>query len=96
MEYLLSPLGLIVIGLLGMLIHFFKKQIKGETLTEITGYFSNHFKSTFIAVVTTLIGVLAYKFTLATGQAADIVTVFGIGYTFDSIFNKWDKNVDKV
>lgn len=93
MNYLLTPAGLIVIGLLGMLIHFFKKQIKGETLTEITGYFTNHFKSTFIAIVTTIIGVVAYKFTLATGQAADIVTVFGIGYTFDSIFNKWEKNV---
>lgn len=91
MEYLLTPLGLSIIGLLGMLIHFFKKQIKGETVSEITDYFKVHFKSTFIAVVTTLIGVLAYKFTLATGQAADIVTVFGIGYTFDSIFNKWDK-----
>ena len=96
MNYLLSPIGLVVIGLSGMLIHFFKKQIKGETLVEIKDYFANHFKSTFIAVVTTLIGVLAYKFTLSTGQPADIITVFGIGYTFDSIFNKWDKTADKV
>lgn len=91
MEFVLSPIGLLIVGLLGMLIHFFKKQIKGETVTEIASYFKDHFKSTFTAVVCTVIGVLAYKFQLATGQFADVVTVFGIGYTFDSMFNKWDK-----
>jgi Na+/proline symporter len=95
MEFLLSPIGLVVIGLLGMLVHFFKKQIKGETLTEIKDYFGDHFKSTFIAVVTTIIGVITYKFSLGTGLPADIITVFGIGYTFDSIFNKWDKSNDQ-
>lgn len=91
MNFILSPIGLLVVGLLGMLIHFFKKNIKGETVTEIADYFKDHFKSTFIAIVMTVIGVLAYKFQLATGQFADVITVFGIGYTFDSMFNKWDK-----
>lgn len=91
MNYLLSPIGLVFIGLLGMIIHFFKKQIKGETVTEIKQYFKDHFKSTFIAVTMTFIGVAGYIFTMKTGQTADILAVFGIGYTFDSMFNKWDK-----
>jgi len=90
MHFILSPIGLVLIGLLGMLIHFMKKDIKGETTTEIRDYFRDHFKDTFIATVVTIIGVLSYKFQLATGQFADVVTVFGLGYTFDSMFNKWD------
>lgn len=90
-QWITSLPSLLVIGLLGMLVHFFKKNIKGETLTDITTYFHDNLKSTIVAVISTIIGTLATYFTLATGQVIDIVTVFGIGYTFDSMFNKWDK-----
>lgn len=90
LKWLVQLPALLGIGLVGMLMHFFKKQIKGETLTEIREYFSDHFKSTFVAIVSTLLGVVTYYLTLGTGQPADILTVFGLGYMFDSIFNKWD------
>lgn len=89
-EIILSLPSLYIIALLGMLVHFFKKQIKGETLTEIRDYFKGHFKSTVTAFIVTTIAILGYYFTLSTGQMADIVTTFGLGYTFDSMFNKWD------
>ncbi len=69
----------------------FKQQIKGESIVEIRDYFRTHFKSTVIALVSTSIGFLGYYFLLATGQVADILTTFGLGYMFDSIFNRWDK-----
>ena len=90
MEWILQPVSLYVISLVGMLMHFFKKQIKGETITEIANYFSDHFKSTVIAFVATTIGFLAYYFLLASGQKADIFGVFGVGYMFDSMFNRYE------
>jgi len=93
LQWVLQPLSLYLIAIIGMLMHFFKKQIKGETITEIASYFSSHFKSTIIALVATTIGFLAYYFLLASGQKADIFGVFATGYMFDSIFNKWDKEV---
>lgn len=91
MDWFLTPEALYLISLLGMLMHFFKKQIKGESVVEIAGYFKTHFKSTIIAFVSTSIAFLGYYFLLATGQIADVLSVFGLGYMFDSIFNKWDK-----
>ena len=91
MEFFLQPIPLFIIALLGMLMHFFKKKIKGESFVAIRDYFKVHFKSTIIAIITTTIAFLAYYFELKTGQVADIFAVFGIGYTFDSMFNKWDK-----
>lgn len=81
---------LLVYSLLGMIIHFLKKSIKGETLADIKMYFSEHFKSTFIAVVSTLIATLAYYLTLSNDSVTDIIFAFGAGYTCDSFFNKWE------
>jgi len=83
--------SLCVIALIGMLMHFFKQQIKGETITEIRDYFSTHFKSTVIAFVATVLSVVAYYLSLSTGQMADIIVAIQLGYTSDSFFNKWDK-----
>lgn len=83
---------LLLIGTIGMFSHFLKKNIAGETLVEVRGYFKNHFKSTLLALIATMFGVSAYYFTMATGQFADILMVGSLGYNFDSIFNKWDKS----
>jgi hypothetical protein len=83
--------SLMCIALTGMLMNFFKKQIKGETTTEIRNYFRDHFKSTFTSIVTTVISCFAYYATLSTGKPADILTVFALGYMCDSFFNRWDK-----
>lgn len=95
--WLISLPSLLVIATIGMLMHFFKKNIKGETLTDIRNYFRDNFKSTFTAFVATIIGTLGIFFTLTptniTGETMSllIIAAFGAGYTFDSIFNKWDK-----
>jgi len=92
MEELLFTLpAFLIISILGMLTHFFKKQIKGETITEIRDYFKDHFKSTFTAIIITILACCAYYIEFKTGKPTDIITVFGLGYTFDSMFNKWDK-----
>ncbi len=82
--------SLMFIAILGMFTHFLKKKIKGETLTEIKDYFSNNLKSTFIAFVATMIATVVAYFTMASKQPIDIAAFFGIGYTFDSFFNKWE------
>jgi len=90
MEWVLNPYSLYVVSLLGMLMHFFKKQIKGETFVEIKSYFSTHLKSTIVAFISTTVAFLGYYFGLSSGTISDIVAIFGLGYTFDSMFNKWD------
>jgi hypothetical protein len=89
-EWLLSLQSLIAFSLIGMLMHFFKKKIKGETFTEITQYFKNNFKSTVISFISTVVTLLIYHQTLGTEMPADIMAAIGIGYTSDSVFNKWD------
>jgi hypothetical protein len=91
-QWLLTLPALQVISLLGMLMNFFTKKIKGETLTDIASYFSDHFKSTVVAVVASCISCLGYYIMMATGQVADIVTVFGLGFMSDAFFNKWDQS----
>lgn len=89
--WFLTPQALYLIALSGMILHFFKKQIKGESILEIADYFRLHFKSTVVAFMATSVGFLSYYFLLASGQKADIFSCFAIGYMFDSVFNKWDK-----
>jgi hypothetical protein len=93
MHFFLTLEGLIIISVSGMLMNFLKKKIKGETIVEIKDYFKNHFKSTVIAVFSTVLFTVAYKFTLAVGQPVDILSVIGIGYACDDLFNKWDKTI---
>jgi hypothetical protein len=83
--------SLLVIGLLGMLMHFFVKKINGETFTDVVNYFKSNFKSTVVAIVSTIVFTVSTYLTLATGQAIDIITIFGIGYMCDSAFNKFEK-----
>lgn len=90
-QWLFTLPAQIAVGLLGMMVHFLKKNIKGETLTDIGHYFHDNFKSTFIAAITTVMSVATLYFTLSTGQAIDLVAVFSLGYNFDSALNKWQK-----
>jgi divalent metal cation (Fe/Co/Zn/Cd) transporter len=79
---------LYVLAIVGMVTHFLKKKVKGETTSEIKEYFANHFKSTVLAYIATTIGFFGYVYLTGTKEP---VTAFLIGYTFDSLFNKWDK-----
>lgn len=79
------------ISLAGMFVHFLKKKIKGEHFTDVKNYFADNPKSTVIAVVVTIVGAIAYYMKVRTGiMEADIMAYFGIGFTFDSLFNKWE------
>ena len=78
------------IAFLGMIVHFLKKKVKGESFTAIAGYFKDNPKSTIIAFVATLVGVAAYYTQLATGSNADLLAVFMIGYSVDSALNRWE------
>lgn len=95
-QWLTSLPALSAIAQLGMLMHFFKQKIKGESAMIILHYFKDNFKSTFVAIVSTQIATIATFFTLGTGQPIDIMAVFGVGYTCDSIFNKWDNKTSQA
>jgi hypothetical protein len=90
MEFLFKPGMLLATAILGMLTHFLKKSIKGETPTAIWQFFKDNFRSTLIALIATCVGFAGYMTTLATGLPVDFLTVFSIGYLCDSMFNRWD------
>jgi hypothetical protein len=79
------------VALLGMLSHFLKKKIKGESITEIKSYFGDNVKSTALAFISTIIGFVLLV------QLGDVsfVSSFGVGFMFDSVFNKWDNGKGK-
>ena len=86
---------LYVIALVGMITHFLKKSVQGETLGDIKNFFYNNPKQTIIAFVATTIGFIAYVAMLPVGTVKDVLIIFGLGYTFDSFFNKWDNPDNK-
>lgn len=58
--FIFSFTGLYIVALLGMVTHFLKKNIKGETPTEILSYFKDNFKSTLTAFILTSVMFFAY------------------------------------
>ena len=81
--YLWTYYGVALVGMFG---HFLKKNVKGESITEIKDYFKSHFKSTLLALAATTIGFLGL---VITGEVTYLMCA-SLGYGFDSIFNKWD------
>lgn len=75
--------------LLGVVSHFFKKKIKGETLDDIKNYFKSHLKNS----VTTVIAAIVAFGSLVTAGGLGWVASFLVGYTCDSLFNKAEGNV---
>lgn len=75
-----------VVALSGMFGHFLKKNVKGESITEIKDYFKSHFKSTLLAFSATTIGFLGL---VTTGEVTYLMCAT-LGFSFDSLFNKWD------
>ena len=70
-------------GLLGMISHFLKLEVKGQTFNDIKTYFGNHFKDTIVATIATL---FAAGLAFIMGQG--LMAAFLAGYAFDSVFNK--------
>jgi len=94
--FTLDFLVLFIIGFLGMITHFFKKQIKGETPAEIAAFFHDHVKSTITALITVLVAEAAYYLLIAEGMTADLINAFTIGYMFDSMLNRWEAKGAKL
>lgn len=80
----LGIVGYFFILCLGVLAHFFKKKIKGETFADIKSYFKNNFKTT----VTTVIAAIVLFIGLIYSGGLSILGVFTAGYACDSAFNK--------
>lgn len=87
---------ILFIGFLGMFSHFLKKNIKGETGTEIVRYFHDNFKTTLLAFIATFIGTSAYHIAISTGGTADLINAFMLGFSFDSMLNKWEATGAKI
>ena len=85
------------VALAGMFSHFLKKKIKGESLTEIKSYFGDNLKSTILAFIFTSIGFGAY-WLMNDGIIAnkDLLSIFLVGYLFDSMVNKWETKEPKI
>ena len=95
MDFIYSFTGLYIIALLGMVTHFLKKNIKGETPTEILNYFKDNFKSTITAFILTSVMFIAYHQMFVDAESVkDIMVIFLIGYAFDSTFNKYEATTE--
>ena len=95
MDFIYSFTGLYIIALLGMVTHFLKKNIKGETPTEILGYFKDNFKKTITAFILTSVMYIAYHQMFVDAESVkDIMVIFLIGYAFDSTFNKYEATTE--
>lgn len=77
-----------VVLMLGVLTHFFKKKIKGETLSDVKSYFRTHFKNT----ITTIIAAIVSFGSLAGTGGLGFIASFTAGYACDSLFNKAEGN----
>jgi hypothetical protein len=82
---------LITLTFVGVLSHFLKKRIKGETLTDIVTYFKTHFKSTLLTAFGAVGGFVLLK---EMGELS-YFSAFSIGYMADSFFNKAEEMVGK-
>jgi len=77
---------LIGLAYISMFAHFLKKQVKGETVTEIKNYFKDNFKTTLLAIIAVLIGIV----TIESLEQLNVVSAIGVGYMCDSVFSKWE------
>ncbi len=84
MNDILLGLFYFLAGMLGMFSHFLKKQIKGETFSDIKSYFTTHAKTTLLAFIGLLVGFA----TIIGTDTANFVSAFLVGYTADSALNK--------
>lgn len=77
------------IGLLGLLAHFLKQKVKGQTAQEVTQWFAGHFKDTVLSL---LLYIASFALLSETGQMG-FFAAFSAGYMADSIFAR--KQEDK-
>jgi preprotein translocase subunit SecF len=94
-QFIFSFTGLYIVALLGMLTHFLKKNVKGETPTEILSYFKDNFRSTLTAFILTSVMYFAYyNLFVVESDVKDLMVIFLIGYAFDSTFIKYEATTE--
>lgn len=89
-DFVSSPLPLYIVALLGMFSHFLKKNMRGETNTNVLSYFKDNIASTLNAFIWVTFSYFVYLQNVYNGGGVlDIAAVFMIGFTFDSLMNKY-------
>ena len=93
MDFLQSEWWLFAFSILGMIAHILKKNVKGESFVDIKNYFTFNPKSTILSIIATVTGFVVYvtQLKMTEGIALlDMAFVFGIGYTCESFFNRYN------
>jgi len=78
-----------LIGIIGVIVHFLKKKVKGQSIASVKKYFATHFRST-VLMFFAYIGAFAGLHEL--GQLT-MAAAFMAGYTCDSLINKNEMDV---
>jgi len=86
----LTYIGYFFLGLLGLLTHFLKKKITGQTLESIKEWFVNHPKDAILSVVAFIISFLVFH---GAGELS-YLTSFMAGYMCDSIFTRIEEKAE--
>jgi len=84
MIQVLEHLCLFFLTIMGVLVHFLKKKVSGQTLADIRTYFLTHFRDTAVVLFTAIVAFA----TAAGSDTLNWMTAGMIGYTADSFFNK--------
>ena len=79
---------LLLVGYVGLFVHFLKKKIKGETVTEVISFFTDNPKQTLLSVISVAVAILVVENKTPIGYES----AFGIGFMADSLLNKWEGN----
>lgn len=79
-----------IVGLMGVISHFLKQKVKGETLNDIKGWFTDNPKETVLTLIAFIVSFLVLTQTGSMGY----FTAFMSGYMSDSIFAKATKVAD--
>jgi hypothetical protein len=99
MEFLQSEWWLFAFSILGMVAHILKKNVKGESFVDIKNYFTYNPKSTILTIIATISGFVVYVTQMKTTEGVtliDMAFVFGIGFTCESFFNKYEPTDSKI
>lgn len=88
-----NPYFLFFIGFLGMITHFLKQyqkdvELRGNTKGRIDGFFYYFFKKNLTSTISSIIAYIVGYFIAYQLKELTIISMFGVGYMCDSLFNK--------
>lgn len=80
-------IGFYAIGLIGLLTHFLKQKVKGQTALAIRRWFAGHVKDTVLSLI---MFTVVFASLYAAGQLS-FMNAFMAGYMCDSLFARLEK-----